>query len=405
MCFFHYPAPKPAPRHKGGRREKSTVTTRRRRTASIEDIEEAARRAAEEALDQAFPMAPYESSVNEMHHYYHYPCRGYNARGGCEDRRSRESPPSYNHITQSQLASHGEALRDALEAARGNGRKIDEVKASVQEAAREVREARDAIAKNQSDQAGGRDACAAEIGRVRRLMEEEAARREEARQSQRNMQEAWNYVQWFRQAGAEPKTSSTSSTSSSSRSGKSRRSRSSVEEEIREEKRRWKLEQQQHDEDVKRSVLGYMNEFLTEARPRGGITGKANTDTKNGSGGATSEEQQHPRGEHHNHFHAYAYAPAPHDHPAHQAPPPPQWAPGANCADPRRVGGWQQHQQGHPLFVDQNDPYNANMVFCGGEWVAGAGVGGGQGLPRYLCRHDVVGGGGWGPGGYAPRFM
>ncbi|KAL7629449.1 hypothetical protein AAE478_000969 [Parahypoxylon ruwenzoriense] len=375
MCFFPYPAPKPAPK---SRRSKKARWTATRKTTRSADIEEAARRAADEVLNQAFPTMPLGQGANPM---YYYPSRNYYGYGW--EQWPGENQPGY---TQSQWASQGETLKEALDTAKLNGRKIDEAKSSVYSGIMEARDAaklthgavqgthatvkdihdslketREAIGRNHGEYARKQDGCAAEIGKVRRLLEEEAKKRDEAHQRQQYMQEAWNYAQRLRQEDrdGEPKPSRSSHRSQSSGGGSSsssngkqrRRRRPSVDSYDSEERRR------RQDEELKRTVLGYLNEVLSGSQPR-----------------AAGDQAEGPR-ESHNHFYAY---PPPH------APPP--WA-GPYPAG--HGGSWQQPYSPFP----GRDGFYEDAEDHGGDGRRG-GLGGGIGAPRPSFRR-----------GQPPKYM
>ncbi|KAI0841973.1 hypothetical protein F5Y06DRAFT_165240 [Hypoxylon sp. FL0890] len=228
MCLFLYPVPK----NKKSKKVKKLATTK---TASGESIQEDTYWIADEALQQGA-----EAAIMPRPHGYWVPF-------GAEQ-RFEEYEPGY--ITKAQWASHGETLKGTLTAAKETGNKIDGLKGFVSSGMVESRDAikntqgaikgthlaindtyaavedvhnslkmtYEAIKKNHSEYSNKQDECAAEIAKVRKLLEEEAKKREEAHRKQQNIEEAWNYYQRFRQAeqDAEPKSSRSSTRSHSS---------------------------------------------------------------------------------------------------------------------------------------------------------------------------------------------
>ncbi|OTA92127.1 hypothetical protein M434DRAFT_396677 [Hypoxylon sp. CO27-5] len=308
MCLFLYPAPKTKKSKKG----KKQATTK---TPGGENIQEAA--------------MPHP-------HGYWVPFAA--------EQRFEEYEPGY--ITKAQWTSHDETLKGTLGAAKENGNKIDGLKGFVSSGMTEARDAikntqgaikgthlaindaytavqdvhstlkttYEAIKKNHSEHTNKQDGCVAEIAKVRKLLEDEAKKREEAHQKQQNIQEAWNYYQRFRQAEhyAEPKSSRngfrshsssrSSSSSSTNNDSKPRRRPNPFEE-------RHEPESRQHrDRDLKRAFREYLNEFLSEAQP----------------------QAKGPEGNHENHHHFYSY-----------------------YADP--WGGWHHHRQPYPGWSESYD--------------------------------------------------
>ncbi|KAI0135411.1 hypothetical protein F4814DRAFT_21427 [Daldinia grandis] len=327
MCFFHYPAPKP-------RNKKAKKQAGLRRAASgnvVHDI-------AYEAADNAFYQEP--TGVGGAAAMYH-PNFNYFPYG--MEQYFKDEP---YYVTRGSWASPGEALDGTLGATKEIGEKIEELKGVVSggvavaralagstqgalEGARDdinnthaavqgvddaLRQTHDAINKHYSEHSTKQDECVAEISKVRTLLEEEAKNKEQARQRQQNMQEAWNYYQCFRQAEqeAEQKAASRSSKTTSSYGRR-----------VRGDERK-----------LKRSVLECLDQILGEA-------------------GSQADRPERNR-QNHTHFHAYA-------------PPtsPPSWGAAQYYnADPR--SGWQQQQQQQQQ--PQPSPFPArDDVYCGGS--------------------------------------
>ncbi|KAI1134542.1 hypothetical protein F5Y05DRAFT_398321 [Hypoxylon sp. FL0543] len=275
MCLFLYPAPKTKKRSKKSKKQ----------VASGENIQEAEFRIADEALRQGLWTA--EAAAMPHPHGYWVPF-------GAEQ-RFEEYEPGY--ITKGQWASYNETLKGTLSAAKENGNKIDGLKAFVSNGMTEARDAMksthgaikgthfaindtytavedvhntlkatyEAMKKNHGEHTDKQDECAAEIARVRELLEEEAKRREEAHRKQQNIEEAWNYYRFFREAeqDAEPKSSRSSSSSSGGRyNGGTPRRRQAHSEDRHEHDGR----HHHPDQDLKRAVRECFNEFVDEAR-------------------------------------------------------------------------------------------------------------------------------------------
>ncbi|KAI1415917.1 hypothetical protein F5Y13DRAFT_206859 [Hypoxylon sp. FL1857] len=231
MCLFLYPAPT----NKKSKKKQTTA-----KTGSRGDIPEPPFGIADEALK--YGISTTEGAAMPYPYVF-----------GAEQ-RFEEYEPGY--ITRAQWASHAETLKGTLGAAKENGNKIDGLKGFVSSGMTEARDAikntqgaikgthlaindtymavddvcntlkttYETIKRNHSEYANKQDGCAAEITKVRMLLEEEAKKRDELLQKQQNMQDAWNYYQLIRQAeqDAEPKSSRSSTRShSSSRSSSS----------------------------------------------------------------------------------------------------------------------------------------------------------------------------------------
>ncbi|KAI2614660.1 uncharacterized protein GGS25DRAFT_60584 [Hypoxylon fragiforme] len=297
MCLFHHTTPKP-------KKNKKARTT----TTKEPGIEEFEHLAGDEAINQGFSPTSFGNPT------MHYPYGSY--APWSMEQWLRDNEPC--NITRNQWASHHNTVKATSATVNENGQKIDAVNASVSGGIAEARNTAkhtqdainaaidvakgthmavedvhatvkatyDAIKKNHGEHARKQDRCAAEISKVRKMMEEEAARREEAHQKQQNMQEAWNYYQWFRQAerDAEPRKSSGSSirTQSSSSSKPSRRRQAPSSDDPAESEKR-----QHQDEELKRAVWNHLKEFFGEATP----------------------QARHVEGNRDNHNHFYTYLP------------------------------------------------------------------------------------------------
>ncbi|KAI0383947.1 hypothetical protein F5Y04DRAFT_250077 [Hypomontagnella monticulosa] len=253
MCLFPYPAPKP---RKSAKAKKSS-----KKSASDEDIRDISR-----YYYMSDGMAP------PYDYYIHH---------------LEEDGPAY--ITKGQWATHSQAAQGTLSTARENGKRLDDLNAFVSGGLTEARdlakgtqdaiggahtavkdihgtlkEAYDTIKKNHGEYIGKQDKCAADISKVRSLLEEEVKRREEAQREQRTWEEAWKSFQQ-----AEPRSSGSSTRTQPSSGSKRRNSngnpgrrwRSSFEELYEIEK------QQRHEQDVERTVLRCLSRVFDKARP------------------------------------------------------------------------------------------------------------------------------------------
>ncbi|KAI2629849.1 hypothetical protein GGR54DRAFT_281977 [Hypoxylon sp. NC1633] len=329
MCLFHLPTPKP----RKNKKAKKSAATKAFDSGIVEDG----------AMNQAYYSTPYGAAPTyNAYPSYHHPY-------GTEHRAPEDEP---FYITKRHWASHEDAARNMLAAVKENGKKADEMKASLSGGATEARdvanniqsaiknshdaigdihttvkdvhsslkETYDAIKKNHSEHINKQDGCAAEISKVRTMMEEEAKKREEAHKRQQNMQEAWNYFQAFRQAerDAETKSSGSSthrrSSSGSRNSNTPRRRRTEAEDAYEAERRRHR------DRDVRRSVWEYMNQLFGDR-----------------DGDRDRDRTERTTHENHNHFYPHAS-------------PSPPWN-GQYHADTR--GDWQQY----PPFQGEDDVY------------------------------------------------
>ncbi|KAI1649716.1 uncharacterized protein F4817DRAFT_13696 [Daldinia loculata] len=375
MCFFHYPAPKP--RNKKAKKQASL-----RRAVGGNVVHDIPYEAADDALYQepagiGTAAAMYHPNFN----YFPYGMEQY-----------FKDEPYY--VTRGSWASHGEALNGSLGAAKEIGEKIEQLKgvvsggvavaralagstqgalegarddinnthAAVQGVNNALRQTHDAINKHYSEHSTKQDRCAAEISKVRTMLEEDAKNKEQARQRQQNMQEAWNYYQWFRQAEqeAEQKSSSKSSSNPHQTRQPSRRNnntKTSYERQAplddpyaSEGQGRAPPDQRK----LKRSVLECLDQILGEA------------------GSHADRPERSPQ----NHTHFHAYAPTS----------PPPWGGAQHYADLDPRGGWQQFQASP--FPARDDAYHNND---------GSSTRGGPGkrnAARYQC-HPVIHNGVW----------
>ncbi|KAI0600233.1 hypothetical protein F4775DRAFT_76648 [Biscogniauxia sp. FL1348] len=251
MCLFPYPA-HPTNSKKGKKTKKP---------AKREDIQETTREVIDEAVSQIFSAGSSYATA---------PVRILSRnRIGCE---MDYWPEEYRHahVTQGQWNDHKETLKKTYDMVGDNGKNIDglrdtmggegevtrdaikETHNSVKDTQGAVGDAQDAINSAHIDIKNSLDAitsthhavrdaqemmmkahgeqiskqadCVAEIETIRKLLEEDARKRDEAERKQQTMQEAWNYAQWLRQADRD--ANQFSRTRSSSRSTSSRRSES-----------------------------------------------------------------------------------------------------------------------------------------------------------------------------------
>ncbi|KAI1805999.1 hypothetical protein F4811DRAFT_197666 [Daldinia bambusicola] len=357
MCFFHYPAPKP--RHKKAKKQAGL-----RRAVGGEVVHDVAYEAAGDALHQeaaGVGGAPAAAAMMYQPYLNHLPY-------GVEQYLQDEA----GHAARGARAAPGEALDRALGAAEELGKKVEELKgvvaggvadaavraggaqdalqrtrdevhhahAAVQGVDDALRQTHRAIDKHYLEHSTKQDQCAAEITKVRTMLEEEARNKERKRQRQQDMQEAWNYYyQWFRQAEheAQEKKSSSKSSSSSSNSSSSGSSRSGTSSNKSPSKKKTtsygrqttstlddllytssgEARQIPDHRKLRRSVLECLNQILGEA-------------------GARADRPEQDRQSHHNHFHAHAPAASP-----------PWAAQYYYYADPRG-GSWEQQQRPQP---------------------------------------------------------
>ncbi|KAF3056417.1 hypothetical protein GL218_06671 [Daldinia childiae] len=333
MCFFHYPAPKP-------RNKKAKKQAGLRRAVGSNVVHDIPYEAADDALYQE--PTGVGTAATMYHPYFNYFPYGM-------EQYFKDEP---YYVTRGSWASHGEALNGSLGATKEIGEKIEELKgvvsggvavaralagstqstlegtrddinnthAAVQGANDALRQTHDAINKHYDEHSTKQDKCVAEISKVRTMLEEDAKNKEQARQRQQNMQEAWNYYQWFRQAEqeAEQKSSSKSSDSNAQAQQPSTRNNNDNTATTTSYERQAPLD----DRKLKRSVLECLDQILGEA-------------------GSHADRPERNR-QSHTHFHAYAPTS------------PPPWGGVQYHADPR--GGWQQFQASP--FPGRGDAYH-----------------------------------------------
>ncbi|KAI1779878.1 hypothetical protein F4818DRAFT_400936 [Hypoxylon cercidicola] len=252
MCLFAYPAPKPK---KSKKAKRPTATTK---ATSNDYIQKDA--------NEAYPAMSYSPGAagTPYPYWYYYP-------HGMEQWLDEDRPA---YITKGQWTSQSETLKGTFDAAQANGKKIDETKTSLSTGIKDthdaikdtqaavkgvhdtLKETCDTIKKNYGECSNKQDGCAAEIGKVRKYLEDEAKQREEAYQRQQDMRDAWYYSQLLRQAERDAETSSTRSRSSSksSKSGssdKSHRRRARFDDSYEAERRHYE----------------YLRKFFGEAQP------------------------------------------------------------------------------------------------------------------------------------------
>ncbi|KAI1466736.1 uncharacterized protein F4812DRAFT_64182 [Daldinia caldariorum] len=410
MCFFHYPAPKP--RHKKAKKQASL-----RRAVGGEVVHDVAYEAAGEALHQEAAGVGGAAAMMYQPYLNYLPY-------GVEQYLQDEA----GHAARGAWAPPGEALDRALGAADELGKKVEELKglvgggvavagsaqdtlertrddvhhahAAVKGVDDALRQTHRAIDQHYLEHSTKQDQCAAEIIKVRTMLEEDARDKERARQRHQDMQEAWNYYyQWFRQAEQEAKqkksssksgNSSGSSSSGSSRSGtsssSSRRSSSKKKKTTSYHGRQTSSTlddllytssgEARHVPDhrkLRRSVLECLNQILGEAGVR-----------------ADRPEQD---GQNHNHFHAYAPASSP------------PWA-AQYHADPR---GWEQQKpqrapppQGSAPFPARDDDYYYNNNNDDDSNYDGNGDPGKRNSLRYYQNNPFIHNAGW--GGRGPSY-
>ncbi|KAI0854252.1 hypothetical protein F5Y00DRAFT_222624 [Daldinia vernicosa] len=342
MCFFHYPAPKP--RNKKAKKQASL-----RRAVGGNVVHDIAYEAADNALYQE--PAGIGTTTAMYHPYFNYFPYGM-------EQYFKDEP---YYVTRGAWASHGEALNGTLGATKEIGEKIEELKgvvsggvavaralagstqgalegarddinnthAAIQGANNALRQTHDAITKHYGEHSTKQDKCVAEISKVRSMLEEDAKNKEQARQRQQNMQEAWNYYRWFRQAEreAEQQKSSSSKSSSSSSSSSNERQTPPDDAYVPEGQGRGRGRVPPDHGKLKRSVLECLDQILGEAGSH-----------------AADRPERNRQNQNHTHFHAYAPT---------SSPPPWGGAQHYDAADPR---GWQQCQASSP-FPGRDDVY------------------------------------------------
>ncbi|KAK6954516.1 hypothetical protein Daesc_004483 [Daldinia eschscholtzii] len=363
----------PKPRNKKAKKQAGAG-----RAVGREVVHDVAHEAAGDALHQEPPGVGGAAAMYQPYfNYFPYGVEQYLKDEPCYVARSPWAPP-------------GEALDRALGATDEVGKKVEELKgvvalgiadaravagraqdalertrddvhdthAVVQGVDDSLRQTHDAINKHYIEHSAKQDQCAAEITKVRTMLEEDAKNKERARQRQQDMQEAWNYYyQWFRQAEqeAERKRSSskssrrsrssrsssktTTTTTSSSYGGRQTTNTTRI---LDDDLYTSEARQAPDHGKLKRSVLECLNQILGEA-------------------GSHADRPERNR-QNHNHFHAYA-------------PTSPPWS-AQYYADPR--DGWQrqprqeQHQPPQPApFPGRDDLFyygsNATTTAHGGS--------------------------------------
>ncbi|KAI1485468.1 hypothetical protein F5X96DRAFT_674612 [Biscogniauxia mediterranea] len=283
MCLFPYPAHPP----------KSKKGKKMKKLADREYIQETTRKVIDEAIGQTFSEGSYYATA---------PVRMLSRnRIGCE---MDYWPEEYRHahVTQGQWNEHKETLKKTYDMVGDDGKKMDSLRVTmvgegevtrdaiketynsvkdtqgaVGDAQDAIKSTRDAIESAHTDIKNSKDAitstrdavrdaqemimkthgeqiskqadCAAEVDKVRKFLEEDARKRDEAEKRQQTMQEAWNYAQWLRQAdwNAIPFSRSSSRSTSSRRSESRRRRKTS--EEPREPGRRRQRERERESKD------------------------------------------------------------------------------------------------------------------------------------------------------------
>ncbi|KAI1498246.1 hypothetical protein F5X99DRAFT_335784 [Biscogniauxia marginata] len=314
MCLFPFPAQPP----------KSKKSRKTKNPASSEDIRETTRKAIDEAVGQMFPtVSPYPAvTPGHMLRQNHI---GYDMDYWLEENQ-------HAHVTRGQWNEHKETLKNAHNMIGTNGNKIDDLRDAVcgevevtqnaikethdsvkdargaikdtqdavkgtqdaiksthdaiigahedikstreaiQNTHNEVKEARKTMKESHSEQVSKHADCAAEVDKVRKLLEDEAKKRDEAHLRQQTMQEAWNYVQSLRQADRDAnQLSRSSSRSTSSRSGGSRRRHKAPEDPVESERRR------QREREAEESLVERLGRLISEAE-------KSNKDNRNREG-------------------------------------------------------------------------------------------------------------------------
>ncbi|CAJ2501674.1 Uu.00g045270.m01.CDS01 [Anthostomella pinea] len=121
------------------------------------------------------------------------------------------------------------SVKDTQTAVKDTHATVKEVHDAIKDTQKAIKVTQDAIKGNHGEHLSKQGECAASVDQVRKLLEDDARRRDEAAQKQQTIQEVLNYVQYLRQAdraaAAEPRSRSSRSSSrtASMRSSESRR--------------------------------------------------------------------------------------------------------------------------------------------------------------------------------------